>query len=73
MFSRPIAAALVVTGGLALAACGGDDRESLSDRGSGDQEREAALNSPSACVGMASTCPTRDSARTAPSCRARPR
>jgi hypothetical protein len=45
MSIRPIAAAPLVTGGLALAACGGHDPEPLSDRGSNDrQEREAALS-----------------------------
>jgi hypothetical protein len=45
MLIRPIAAALLVTGGVALAACGGNDPEPSADRGSNDrQEREAALN-----------------------------
>jgi hypothetical protein len=45
MSIRPIVAALLVTGGVALAACGGDDPKPSSDRGSNDrQEREAALS-----------------------------
>jgi hypothetical protein len=45
MFVRSHAAALLVTGGLALAACGGHDSEPSADRGSNArQEREAALN-----------------------------
>jgi hypothetical protein len=45
MLIRSLAAALLVTGGLALAACGGDDPDPSADRGSNArQEREAALN-----------------------------
>lgn len=43
MFTRRIAAPLLVTGGLALAACAGGDPGS-SDRGSADRERQAALD-----------------------------
>jgi hypothetical protein len=44
MLIRSLTAALLVTGGLALAACGGDDPDPSADRNSNArQEREAAL------------------------------